>query len=119
MALLNQTGDLSPDFQLTLDGWDDYSDVDLHETARAVTGADGHFLADGIDLSPSIEPPASQAKAPQKLSSPKPWNPAGMPELPQRTPLRVRNTVTGNVFDWHPLLKLSKNDDLEVIAWAG
>ena len=124
MALSNQHWNLSPDFQLNLDGWDDYSDVDLQETARAVTGADGHFLVDGVDLSASIEPPASQAKDPPKLSAPKlsapkPWNPAGMPELPQRTPLRVRNTVTGNVFDWHPLLKLSKNDDLEVIAWAG
>jgi hypothetical protein len=119
LALSNQHRNLSPDFQLNLDVWDDYSDVDLQETARAVTGADGHFLADGIDLSSSIDPPASQVKEPPKLSTEKPWNPRGMPELnpiqPPRHPLRVRNTVTGHEFAWHPLLTLSENDDLEII----
>ena len=119
MALSNVIWDLSPDFQLNLDDWDGYSDVDLQETARAVTGADGHLLADGIDLSSSIEPPASQVKEPPKLSAEKPWNPCGMPELnliqTPRQPLRVRNTVTGHEFAWHPLLTLSENDDLEVI----
>ena len=116
MALLNQHRNLSPDFQLTFDEESGYIDDGVRETARAVTGADGRFLADGIDLSPSIEPLASQAKDPPKLSAGKPWNPAGMPELPQRTPLRVRNTVTGHVFDWDPIFRLSENDDLEVIA---
>lgn len=116
MALSNQHRNLSPDFQLTFDEESGYIDDGVRETARAVTGADGRFLADGIDLSPSIEPLASRAKSPPKLSYEKPWNPAGMPELPQRTPLRVRNTVTGHEFAWHPLLTLSKNDDLEVIA---
>lgn len=91
-------------------------DCPLSISARAVTGEDGKLLFHDIDLSPSIEPPASQAKDPPKPSAEKPWNPRGMPELNPRTPLRVRNTVTGHVFDWHPLLKLSKNDDLEIIA---
>lgn len=91
-------------------------DCSFFVSAQAVTGQDGRLLTDDIDLSPSIEPPASQAKDPPKLSAPKPWNPAGMPELPQRTPLRVRNTVTGHVFDWDPIFTLSKNDDLEIIA---
>ena len=84
-------------------------------SARAVTGEDGRLLEYDIDLSPSIDPPASHAKEPPKLSAEKPWNPRGMPELPPRPPLRVRNTVTGHEFAWHPLLTLSENDDLEVI----
>ena len=88
-------------------------------SARAVTGQDGRLLFGDIDLSPSIDPPASQVKEPPKLSAEKPWNPCGMPELtpiqPQRQPLRVRNTVTGHEFAWHSLLTLSENDDLEVI----
>lgn len=109
-----------------------YSPVDsLRITARAVTGEDGNFLENEIDLycasysqyesfRPKQTAPASQVKEPPKLSAEKPWNPRGMPELnpiqPPRQPLRVRNTVTGHEFAWHPLLTLSANDDLEVIA---
>jgi len=38
-------------------------------SARAVTGEDGKFLFHDIDLSPSIESPASQAKDPPKPSA--------------------------------------------------
>jgi len=105
-----------------------YSPVDfLKVTARAVTGEDGHFLENEIDLycasysqyesfHPKETAYKEQVNESPKLSAEKPWNPAGMPELPQRTPLRVRNTVTGHVFDWDPIFTLSKNDDLEVIA---
>jgi len=92
-------------------------------SAQAVTGEDGRLLDHDIDLSPSIEPLASQVKEPPKLSAEKPWNPAGMPELkpiqPPRQPLRVRNTVTGHVFEWSHAFTLSKNDNLEVIEWYG
>jgi hypothetical protein len=37
-----------------------------------------------------------------------------MCELPPRPPLRVRNKITGNEFDWDPIFTM--NEDLEVIA---
>lgn len=107
--------------------FDDYLD-DLNDdccviSARAVTGGDGRLLVDDVDLSPSIEPLASQVKEPPELPAEKPWNPRGMPELkpiqPPRQPLRVRNTVTGHVFEWSHAFTLSKNDSLEVIEWYG
>jgi hypothetical protein len=109
-----------------------YSPVDfLRVTARAVTGEDGRFLEDEIDLchvsysqyeSFRLKETAykEQVNESPKLSAEKPCTPRGMPELnpirPPRQPLRVRNTVTGHVFDWDPIFTLSKNDDLEVIA---
>jgi hypothetical protein len=35
--------------------------------------------------------------------------------LPQRTPKKLRNVITGNIFDFDPLF--AKNPDLEVIEW--
>lgn len=35
--------------------------------------------------------------------------------LPKRTPKKLRNIVTGNIFDYDPLL--AKNSDLEIIEW--
>ena len=97
---------------------DDFGEHDcpLSLSAQAVTGQDGRMLYHDIDLSPSIEPLVSQEKEPPKFSAPSPERPPWMCELPPRQPLRVRNTVTGHEFDWHPLLRLSANDDLEVIA---
>ena len=101
---------------------DDFGEYDcpLSLSAQAVTGQDGRMLYDDIDLSPSIEPLVSQAKEPPKFSAPSrsasPQRPPQWCELPTRPPLRVRNTVTGHEFAWHPLLRLSANDDLEVIA---
>ena len=95
-------------------------------SARAVTGEDGRLLVDDVDVStlfsgPRKEPERKPSKEESEyLPDGKPWNPRGMPELspiqPPRQPLRVRNTVTGHEFAWHPLLTLSENDDLEVIA---
>ena len=111
MALSNQHGNLSPDFQLTFDDWDGYFEEGVRETVRAVTGADGRLLTYDIDLSPSIEPPASKAKDPPRFRQGlPPW----MCELPPRPPLRVRNKITGNEFDWDPIFTM--NEDLEVIA---
>lgn len=35
--------------------------------------------------------------------------------LPARMPKKLRNVITGNVFDYDPLF--AKNPDLEVIEW--
>lgn len=35
--------------------------------------------------------------------------------LPERMPKKLRNVVTGNVFDYDPIF--AKNPDLEVIEW--
>jgi len=35
--------------------------------------------------------------------------------LPARTPKKLRNVVTGNIFDYDPIF--AKNPDLEVIEW--
>lgn len=101
-------------------------------TAQAVTGEDGAFLEDGIDLASACYcqhedpyPNVSLCKGPrrekilsdiEKTRSEKPKDRFQYKERP-RTPRKVRNTVTGHVFDWHPLMHISENDDLEVIAW--
>ena len=35
---------------------------------------------------------------------------------PERIPMRVRNVITGNEFDYDPIF--AKNADLEVIEWS-
>ena len=103
-------------------------------TAQAVTGEDGAFLEDGIDLSSACYsqhedpyPDVSLCKGPrrekilsdiERTRSEVRQNRFQHEERP-RTPRKVRNTVTGHVFDWHPLMHVSENDDLEVIAWFG
>ena len=82
-------------------------------TARAVTGADGQYLCEDIDL-------CSQAAIPVK---PRPVDINKNQREPTRKyrtrPMlikKIRNKYTGQVYDWLPIFTL--DDHLEVIEWA-
>ena len=87
-----------------------YSPVDfLRVTARTVTGEDGHFLEDEIDLHyasysqyESFRPKETASKEQAKDVCVKKDQAVDQP-IP-KTPRKILNTVTGHVFDWHPLM---------------
>jgi hypothetical protein len=86
-------------------------------SARAVTGEDGRLLVHDIDISTLYSKPTPQreAKAREERTE---SNYSHHCALPPPRPRKIRNTVTGHVFDWDPIFTLSKNDDLEVIEWC-
>lgn len=80
-------------------------------TARAVTGADGQYLVDDIDLS-------SHAAVPIKTEEKKVDHGPQLKPFPRLRPdtyliSKIRNRYTGQVYDWNPIFTL--DDHLEVI----
>jgi hypothetical protein len=94
-------------------------DCPFSVSARAVTGEDGRLLVDDVDISAlhSKTIPSRKEKDPKERAESNCYH--GYCSLPPLQPRKVRNTVTGHVFDWSPAFTLSKNDDLEVTEWYG
>lgn len=128
------------DFNEHTTDWEDFCESDdcCLVTARAVTGSDGQYLCDEIDLSNDSSIDTRLEKDPYKSQKlfekpqKKPLSPwvaeEDPPRAPQKAPRelleakpgvrtmvikKLRNKHTGQVYDWLPIFTL--DDHLEVI----